>query len=426
MSNAEAFGPAAGEAMAAFDRQDSVLILRIGADSQHIEIALQPSDILGNVARLFPEYGLHWRLPTEDYPGIEGEYTLAAMATPVFGPTLSVAMIVKDEEKCLAECLDSIKGVADEIVIVDTGSIDETVKIARCYTDKVYFHEWEDDFSKARNQSLSYCTGDWILQIDADEELVERDIPILQEGLRRLADRPEIDRVMVALLSEVRGGNVSRSFFPRLFRRDGCHYEGIVHNQLIGSGGSIANLPVRIVHHGYNLPDAEMQKKIARTEGLLRKQLEADPMNAFAWVNLIHSHRNQHKPEFVIANAYRVLENPTATAGNRHTTMGDLMVAYLETKEPEKGISVAYQAITEHPGNADNLWLLAWLHKESGQTAKAIGDLEDFLKTKAREQQQGPEVNAMFNDTFGKEPVAAALLAQWREELAKEPIREAM
>lgn len=79
-------------------------------------------------------------------------------------------MIVKNEAECIESCLDSVKGV-DEIVIVDTGSEDNTIELCRKYTDKVYSHPWNDDFSEARNVSLSKMTADWILIIDADEQL---------------------------------------------------------------------------------------------------------------------------------------------------------------------------------------------------------------------------------------------------------------
>ena len=82
-------------------------------------------------------------------------------------------MIVKNEEAFLEKCLESVKNYIDEIIIVDTGSTDKTVEIASRYTDKVYFHPWEGNFSKARNQALSYATCDWIFQIDGDEELIE-------------------------------------------------------------------------------------------------------------------------------------------------------------------------------------------------------------------------------------------------------------
>lgn len=85
---------------------------------------------------------------------------------------ISAVMIVKNESVCLSKCLDSIKDFVDEIVILDTGSIDNTIKIAEKYTDEVYQWKWEDDFSKARNQALEFATWDIILSIDADEVLV--------------------------------------------------------------------------------------------------------------------------------------------------------------------------------------------------------------------------------------------------------------
>ncbi|MEK6840246.1 MAG: glycosyltransferase [Nanoarchaeota archaeon] len=88
---------------------------------------------------------------------------------------LSVCMIVKNEEHCLARALDSIKDLADEIVVVDTGSTDRTQEIAKEYTSHVYSYPWNDDFSAARNFSLSKATGDWILVLDADEVIAKED-----------------------------------------------------------------------------------------------------------------------------------------------------------------------------------------------------------------------------------------------------------
>ena len=81
-------------------------------------------------------------------------------------------MMVKNEEKLLPGCLESIKDHVDEIVIVDTGSTDHTVSIAESFGANVYHHPWENHFSKHRNQSMSYAKGDWIFIIDADEELI--------------------------------------------------------------------------------------------------------------------------------------------------------------------------------------------------------------------------------------------------------------
>ena len=85
--------------------------------------------------------------------------------------TISLCMIVKNEEKTIGKCLNSIKYKVNEIIIVDTGSTDATIEIAQKYTSNIYSFEWIDDFSATRNQSLSYATSDYILVLDADEYL---------------------------------------------------------------------------------------------------------------------------------------------------------------------------------------------------------------------------------------------------------------
>ncbi|MBK7632424.1 MAG: glycosyltransferase family 2 protein [Ignavibacteriales bacterium] len=85
-------------------------------------------------------------------------------------PTLSLSMIVKNEERHLARCLSSVKDVVDEIVIVDTGSTDNTIEIAESFNAKIFHFDWVNDFSAARNFALTKCIGNWILYLDADEE----------------------------------------------------------------------------------------------------------------------------------------------------------------------------------------------------------------------------------------------------------------
>ena len=98
-------------------------------------------------------------------------------------PALSLCMIVKDEEDCLARCLLSATPVVDETVIVDTGSTDRTKEIAKAFGAKVYDFEWTDDFSEARNLSLSKATGEWILVLDADETISPLDYDALSPRL---------------------------------------------------------------------------------------------------------------------------------------------------------------------------------------------------------------------------------------------------
>lgn len=102
-------------------------------------------------------------------------------------------MIVKNEEHSLASCLESAAPLMDEIIIVDTGSTDSTVDIARRYTDKVYFFEWCDDFSAARNYSLSLATSDYAIWLDADDVILPDDRALLEKTISELDKvRPDV------------------------------------------------------------------------------------------------------------------------------------------------------------------------------------------------------------------------------------------
>jgi len=98
-------------------------------------------------------------------------------------PTVSLCMIVKDEEDFLSQCLQSAEGVVDEIVIVDTGSSDATHEIACRHKARIVHHQWKEDFSDARNVSLAHATSEWILFLDADEVLEQKECREIDRGV---------------------------------------------------------------------------------------------------------------------------------------------------------------------------------------------------------------------------------------------------
>ncbi len=220
---------------------------------------------------------------------------------------LSVCMIVKNEEKMLPQCLNSIRDVADEIIIVDTGSTDRTMAIAREFGAKVYEHPWQKNFSLHRNQSISYATGDWILQIDADEELS----PESQQELQRLVqDSPEEVNGYTVVIRDVHSNGRTGVVFnyPRLFRNGiGVKYEGIVHNQVL-IPGQVRISNVVFNHYGYDLDHATMLRKFRRTTSLLKKLTREKPDDPMAYFYLACAYSQYGMPRRTIAYSRKTID----------------------------------------------------------------------------------------------------------------------
>lgn len=127
---------------------------------------------------------------------------------------ISLCMIVKNEENTLKQCLDSVKTLVSEMIIVDTGSIDDTVRIAQEFGANIYHYEWNDDFSAARNYSLSFATKNWVLIMDADEIIAERDINSIKEIIKKEKYAYNIMTRNYVNDSRIEGVNVCDKSYP--------------------------------------------------------------------------------------------------------------------------------------------------------------------------------------------------------------------
>lgn len=186
---------------------------------------------------------------------------------------LSVAMIVKDEEANIRRALESIVDVVDEIIVVDTGSTDRTPEIVKEYTDKLYFHEWQNDFSEARNYSLQFPTCEWVLIYDADEEASESFRKNIRDFLKSL-DK-SVNTVYLPTISylDIDLTKTEVASTPRIFRRGTISYKNVVHNQAIYKPKVVhANFP--ILHYGYIWTRSLRKKKYERTGNLIREHLQ--------------------------------------------------------------------------------------------------------------------------------------------------------
>src|SRR5579884_3483257 len=172
---------------------------------------------------------------------------------------LSACLIVKDESDQLPRCLRSLAPVADEVVVVDTGSRDGTVEVARAHGARVAVVPWRGDFSAARNAALGLASGDWILVLDADD------------------------------------GNVVENQSVRLFRnRRAYRFRGRIHEQILPAlaeaGAQPQASPVTILHYGYLSSVVALKQKIARNAALLEEETARHPEDAFSWFNLGTEH----------------------------------------------------------------------------------------------------------------------------------------
>jgi len=177
---------------------------------------------------------------------------------------LAASLIVRDEAARIQDCLASLTSLVDEIVVYDTGSLDDTVRLARTAGARVVTGEWREDFSWARNAALDLCRADWVLSVDADE-VVSGDRAALQRALDR-ADAARADVFAVVLhqpaAEQIGGGFANRQ--RRLFRRVGARWAGRVHERVVYRVDSdpvvLAEAALRIVHRGYAEADAVRDK----------------------------------------------------------------------------------------------------------------------------------------------------------------------
>lgn len=177
--------------------------------------------------------------------------------------SISLCMIIKNEEQHLDECLHKIKDYVSEIIIIDTGSTDKSKEIARKYTDKIYDFTWCDDFAKARNYSISKATNDWILILDADEMILEVDKEKLTGFTALHSKEKVVGRIKIINLFE-EGDEVKKSttYVTRFFNKNFFHYKGPIHEQVVAKDNGeykVKSIQITIEHLGYL--DVIMNKK---------------------------------------------------------------------------------------------------------------------------------------------------------------------
>lgn len=188
---------------------------------------------------------------------------------------ISLCIIAKNEQHNIEKCLSAIHKYPFEIIVVDTGSSDNTKKIASSYTDKVFDFNWDNDFAAARNFSLAKAANDWVLILDCDETVLSLDYDaLIQFTLDHPAAIGRIERH-----STDHGGLTTIDYVERLFNKKIYHYEGIIHEQVCridGTPDQCISIPIQVNHSGYSTLEIATQKS-ERNLSLLFQALQLKP-----------------------------------------------------------------------------------------------------------------------------------------------------
>lgn len=248
-------------------------------------------------------------------------------------------MIVKNEEKTLPRCLDSVKGIFDEIIIVDTGSTDATAETAKKYTGNVYDFDWCDDFSAARNYAFSKATGDYIMWLDADDVILEsdyNDLVLLKNSLDGSADV-----IMMPYNTAFDdAGRPSFSFFrERIFKRNcGFKWKGRVH-EAVEYAGKIIYSDAAVTHKSVKTEYTERNLNIYLTQEKLGEPFT--PRDQFYFGRELYYHRHYSLAASVLTD---FLDENCGWAENNIEACKILSFCLKETKGAQAALKALFRS----------------------------------------------------------------------------------
>ncbi len=251
--------------------------------------------------------------------------------------TLSLCMIVRDEEPVLARCLDCMKSVADEIIIADTGSQDKTKEIARQYTDKIYDFPWNDNFADARNFAFSKAKCDYQMWLDADDVISSEN----QQKLCSLKQNLSADVVMMPyhIAFDEQDNPVYTYYRERIFRCS-CHFhwEGAVHECIIPSG-EILYSDIAVQHRKLHINDPDRNLRIF--EKLRFQNHHFSAREQFYYANELYYHQQY---EDAVSAYQNFLSQPDGWTENRIDACQKLSACYLALHDTENALNSLFHS----------------------------------------------------------------------------------
>lgn len=296
---------------------------------------------------------------------------------------ISICVIMKNEEKNMKAFLTSIKQAFQdyphEIVLVDTGSTDQTLSIAQKYTDRIFHFEWIGDFSAARNFSLSCAFNDWVLVLDCDEYITALDLSGLEAMIRQYPNA-------VGMLSrknhyEQNGTDaVYTDDVERFFNRKAFHYEAIIHEQVRANDGSDyirAAIPLTVDHCGYNGTMEDLCRKAERNNELLLQMLKENPEDPYLYFQIGQSYnmlRDDEKACYYYGKGLEYDVDPRAEYVQMMVIGYGYALLHLEKYEEALQFQNIYE---EFSTTADFVCLMGLIYLRNGMIIQAM---TEFLK----------------------------------------------
>lgn len=281
-------------------------------------------------------------------------------------PFVSVCMIVKNEERTLLRCLESLVGVHDELIIVDTGSRDQTVEIAKDFGARVEPFEWADDFAAARNHACSYASGEWIFMVDGDEFLSPKGSGTRLVGLlERVPDR--IDKLLIEQRTVFEGESIVSVMVDRIYRnRPDLRWKYRIHEVIETPKERTAMTNDVYLRH----------EPAAKRRGDMRVSEEREAMYLRALALDIEEHANDPRPSFYLAS--------TLYGAGRYEEARDAYERYFDLSEGQEPArrAVAFRDASIVAGALDDslrrrslLFQSMESDWRSGETYVALADL---------------------------------------------------
>jgi glycosyltransferase involved in cell wall biosynthesis len=293
-------------------------------------------------------------------------------------------MIVKNEENTLARCLNSVRGIVDEIIIVDTGSTDSTKQIASRFTNKIYDFVWVDDFSLARNYSFSKATKDYILWLDADDLILPEDREKFKNLKSSLSSDADVVMMKYNTGSDDNGKSTFSFYRERLSKRNrNFQWREPVHEYL-EINGNIINVDICITHGKSS--DTHSGRNLKIYENILVKGVNLTPRGMYYYARELKDNGRfkDASIQFIL-----FLESGSGWVEDNIAACGELAKCYLMQEEEEKALSAMFRSFIYDSPRAEICCQIGYYFKNKEQFKQAIFWFETALNLKKPENSWG-------------------------------------